>query len=375
MDRSQSPIRWRTAAVFLPVIVGALGVASCGSDNETVMNSGYAQTNLVSDQAGVAPVTDANLVNAWGLARSATSPWWVADNHTGVSTLYNGAGQPFPSPTPLVVTIPPPPNSPLGAVSAPTGLIFNATAGFVVGTGTASGPAVFIFDTEDGTISGWSPMANPTEAILVVDDSDSGAIYKGLASGSNAGGNFIYTTDFHNGSVDAYDSTFAEVELAGDFSDPSIPSGFAPFGIHNLNNSLYVTYAKQDENKEDDVAGPGNGYVNVFDTNGHRLSRFASQGTLNSPWGVVLAPLNFGPFSGAVLIGNFGDGRINAFSASGAFLGQLATLSDTPITISGLWALGFGNGANAGSTTTLFFTAGPNDEEHGLFGMITAVTS
>jgi uncharacterized protein (TIGR03118 family) len=330
---------------------------------------GFLQTNLVADVAGGAANTDPNLLNPWGVAFAPTGPFWVSDNHSGVSTLYNGSGVPFPTPTPLVVTIPPPPGS--SDPAAPTGIVFNGTADFVVTEDTKSGPSLFIFSTEDGTLSGWSQGVDVANAILTVDNSGNDAIYKGLALASNASGNFLFATDFHNGRVDVFDKNFAPAALAGSFADPNIPAGFAPFGIHNVGGSLYVTYAKQDEDKEDDERGPGNGYVDVFDTNGNLTKRFASQGPLNSPWGVALAPASFGQFGNSLLVGNFGDGRITAFNASsGAVLGQLTDTHGTPIAIDGLWALVFGNGTVAGSTNTLFFTAGPGEEEHGLFGSL-----
>ena len=374
-------------AVLLPAVI-----AGCGEDNGTTSmsaptptatarptptpNSGMAvrQTDLVSDVAGAAAM-DPNLVNAWGIASGPTTPFWVSDNGQGVSTLYDGAGHPAPVGQPLVVTIPPPAGSPPDTTAAPTGVVFNGTSDFVIANGSNSGPSRFIFATEDGTLSGWNPTVNGGAAMLAADNSASGAAYKGLALGSTAAGNFLYAANFHQARIDAFDKTFAPVELAGSFNDPNIPAGFAPFGIQNIGGSLYVTFAKQDENKEDDSSGPGNGYVDVFDTNGNFIKRFASQGPLNSPWGLALAPATFGQFSNALLVGNFGDGRITAFNAStGAVLGQLMTTSSTPIVIEGLWALTFGNGANAGSTNTLFFTAGPGEEAHGLFGSLQAVS-
>jgi uncharacterized protein (TIGR03118 family) len=331
----------------------------------------YQQTNLVSDLPNVAKFQDPNLVNPWGLSHSSTSPWWVSDNGTGVSTLYNGQGQAFPLGSPLVVTIPPPAGSPAGTTAAPTGNVFNGTSGFVVTEGGKSGPSFFIFATEDGTIAGWNPTVDMTHAVLAVDNSASGAIYKGLAIGSNGSGAFIYATNFHAGTIDVFDSNFAPATLSGSFTDPRIPIGYAPFGIQNIGGNLYVTYALQDENKEDDVAGPAHGFVDVFDTNGNLIRRLVSHGRLNSPWGLALAPADFGRFSNDLLVGNFGDGRINAIDPkSGAFLGQLSEQAGKPITIDGLWALVFGNGANAGATNELFFTAGIDDEAHGLFGDI-----
>jgi uncharacterized protein (TIGR03118 family) len=327
----------------------------------------YQQTNLVSDLPGVAAVTDPHLVNAWGMSHSATSPWWISDNGAGVSTLYNGSG----TPASLVVTIPPPLGSPAGTTSTPTGNVFNSTSSFAVTKNGVTRPAVFLFATEDGTISGWNPAVDPTNAILAADQSAFGAIYKGLALGSNSSGNFLFATNFHNGTVDVFDTHFAPVSLAGSFTDPSIPSGFAPFGIANLNGQLYVTYAKQDADKEDDVAGPANGFVDIFDTNGNLIRRLVTHGRLNSPWGLTFAPADFGQFSNDLLVGNFGDGRINVVDpTTGDFLGQLRDRDNRAITIDGLWGLAFGNGANAGPTTTLFFTAGIDDEAHGLFGSL-----
>src|SRR5262249_25736558 len=309
-------------------------------------------------------------------ARSPTGPWWVADNHAGVSTVYDGQGHPFPTAGPLVVTIPPPAGSSPGTLAAPTGLVFNSNpSGFMVTEGAASGPALFIFATEDGTISGWSQNVNPAQAILMVDNSSETAIYKGLAGNDPAGNDtFIFASDFHNDKVDVFDSTFAPVDLGSSaFSDPNIPAGFAPFGIQNIDGQLFVTYAKQDENAEDDVKGLGNGYVDVFTTTGQLVRRFASQGQLNSPWGVVHTPASFGGFGNMIVIGNFGDGHLSAFDqTSGSFKGQLNQPNGMPIAIDGLWALEFGNGGTAGSTDTLFCSAGPTGESDGLFGMLTA---
>jgi uncharacterized protein (TIGR03118 family) len=330
----------------------------------------YRQTNLVSDISGLAVTTDPNLVNPWGISHSSTSPFWISDNGTGVSTLYNGAGQQVP----LTVTIPPPGSSP-DTKATPTGQVFNMfnTIGdFSVMSSTASGSSVFIFVTEDGTISGWSRSVDRTHAILAVDNSASGAVYKGLALGNNGSGNFLYATNFHAGTIDVFDAQFHQVTLSGSFSDAGIPSGFAPFGIQNIGGQLFVTYAKQDVDKHDDVAGPGNGFVDVFDTNGNLIRRFASQGTLNSPWGLALAPDEFGRFSEDLLVGNFGDGRINAFDPeTGAFRGQFRDTLGHTLVIDGLWGLIFGNGHSAGDTGTLFFTAGIDHEQHGLFGSLT----
>ncbi|MCU1338236.1 MAG: hypothetical protein JWO19_3817, partial [Bryobacterales bacterium] len=326
----------------------------------------YLQHNLTSDLPAHAEHTDPNLVNAWGISFPPTGPFWISDNHTGLATLYNGKGEPFPVGNPLVVTIPPPTNGTPPA--APTGQVFHAGPGFEVQLGQ---PALFIFATEDGTISGWNPMANATRAILKVDNSASGAVYKGLALASANGVSRLYATNFFAGTVDIFDSNFAPVTLSGAFHDFLVPTGFAPFNIQNIDGKLWVTYAKQDDARHDDVKGIGNGFVNVFDFDGKLLQRFVQHGPLNSPWGLAKAPAAFGAFSGAILVGNFGDGRINAFdAASGLFLGSMLTPSRTALEIDGLWALTFGNGANAGDTDKLYFTAGPDGEQHGLFGEI-----
>jgi uncharacterized protein (TIGR03118 family) len=332
----------------------------------------YAQHNLVSDVPGLADHTDSNLVNAWGLDASPMSPWWISDNGSGKSTLYNVSSGAI-----SMFTVP----GAGGAQGNPTGLVFNGGTGFVVDNGVGMPSAArFIFSSEDGTISAFkgSPI------VTVVPNANApahGAIYKGLAIDSRTAGQFLYATDFHNGKVDVFDSSFHGVTLAGTFTDPTLPPGFAPFGIQNIGGTLYVTYALQDEDQEDDVAGPGNGFVDAFDTSGHLIRRVASMGELNSPWGLALAPADFGRFSGDLLVGNFGNGRIHVFdpeklTAEGEFeaVGLMHSAAGRPIQIDGLWALQFGHGTSASSanglTTTLFFTAGPSDEDHGLFGSI-----
>ena len=327
----------------------------------------YEQHNLVSDGAVPADLVDAALVNAWGLVASATSPWWVADNGTDSSTLYNGSTGAKLS---LRVSVP----------SAPTGVVFNGGTGFVVTSGSTSGAARFIFATEEGTILGWSPSVAPTQAVLAVDNSAGGAVYKGLAIASTAAGDRLYATNFHAGTVDVFDAAFHPV--LGGFTDAALPPGYAPFGIRHLGGTIYVTYALQDADKHDDVAGVGHGFVNAFDTEGNLLRRVASTGRLNSPWGLAVAPADFGTFSGDLLVGNFGDGHINAFDP-GHFRGdgelrprgQLHAADGPPITIDGLWAIAFGNGAAAGPTNALFFTAGPFGEAHGLFGKLVVTTA
>jgi uncharacterized protein (TIGR03118 family) len=339
----------------LAVLVAALfAVMPLGAAED----NGYTVTPLVSDQPGVAPVVDTDLVNAWGLTASATSPWWVADNGTSRSTLYNGnTGQKMA----LTVSV--------GTDSGPTGVVFNGGTGFVVTSGANSAAARFIFDSEDGLIRGWNPTVDPTNAVVSPADPVPGAIYKGLA----ISGDMLYAADFHNGLVDVFDGSWA---LVNQFTDPGLPAGYAPFGIQAIGSRIYVAFAKQDADAEDEVAGQGLGFVDAFDTAGNLIARVAQHGQLNAPWGLALAPADFGRFSGDLLVGNFGDGEISAFEpqANGhfGFRGQLRNGSGDAIAIDGLWALEFGNGANAGPTNTLFFTAGPDEETHGLFGSITA---
>jgi uncharacterized protein (TIGR03118 family) len=347
-------------------------------------------TSLVSDIQGLASTTDPVLQNAWGVAFSpAASPFWVVDNGTGCSTLYDGQG----AKVSLQVKIPLPPlpggtipssacqhvnpaHPPSQSPAAPTGIVWNATTspttGFLV-PGTTL-PASFIFATENGTISAWAGGLTPSDAaVLAADNSAVGAVYKGLVFGTNPTGVFLFATNFHAGTVDVFDHTYHQVTTDGDFKDPAIPPGFAPFGIQNIDGDLFVTYAKQNAQKHDDVAGPGNGFVDVFDTEGHLRRRLVARGQLNSPWGVARASYAFGRFSGDILIGNFGDGKINAFDSDGNFQATLKGPDNKPIVIGGLWTLTLGGGRNS-SSDTLYFTAGPNDETDGLFGTITPVS-
>jgi uncharacterized protein (TIGR03118 family) len=328
----------------------------------------YRQLNLVSDIPGKAQLTDPNLVNPWGMAAGPATPVWAADNGTGVATIYPGAvgGTPL-SIAPLVVRIP---------GGAPTGQVFNGGSGFVVSDGQGhSGPALFIFASEAGKITGWNPNVPPpapsTRAQTGVTVEH--AVYKGLAIASTSGGDFLYAANFHSGHVDVFNASFKKVHLPGGFRDPNLPAGFAPFGIQTIGSTVYVAYAKQDEAREDEVAGPGLGFVDAFDTSGHLRMRVASRGALNAPWGLALAPASgFGAFSGDLLVGNFGDGRINAFDpATGAFRGTLRHPNGKAIQIDGLWAIRFGNGVTGGPTD-LLFDAGIRDEAHGLLGIVSA---
>lgn len=359
-----SRLRWLGAFAALGVVaVVALPGGAVAGDNGNGNGNVYKQANLISDINGVARLTDPNLVNPWGMAAGDNTPLWVADNNANVSTLYTGGVHgSIPKINPLVVTIP---------GGAPTGIVFNPTDGFVVHAGNTSAPAKFIFDSENGQIAAWSPMVPPiTQAQS--EFTSATAVYKGLAIASNSKGTFIYAANFHDATIDVFDKNFKPVTLSGSFTDPNIPTGFAQFDIQKLGDKLYVTYALQKPDKHDDMAGPGNGFVDVYDTTGHLLRRLISHGDLNSPWGLALAPDDFGAFSGDLLVGNFGDGAIHAYDPNtGALQGQLMNQDGNPIVIDDLWALRFGNGIT-GTRNSLLFTAGIADEMHGLFGEITA---
>jgi uncharacterized protein (TIGR03118 family) len=326
----------------------------------------FGQHNLVSDLPGIADRVDPAVVNPWGLVASPTSPWWLSDNGSGMSTLYNGSG----GPVALKVAIASPASNSGGAA---TGIIFNGTTSFNAGPGK---PASFIFATEDGLVAGWNPQVDGTHAVILVDRSASGAVYKGLAMATRSEGPLLYAANFNSGAIDVFDGNLTPVNLPGAFQDASIPAGFAPFNIQNLGGSLYVTYAKQDAKKHDDVGGVGNGYVDIYDLNGLLLQRLVAAGSLNSPWGLAIAPAGFGDFGGALLVGNFGSGQINAYDlTTGNLLGQLHNGDDSVVTIPGLWGLSFGNGSGSGDKNTLYFTAGIGGptgaiESHGLFGSL-----
>jgi len=322
----------------------------------------YLQQNLVSNVAGQAAFTDPNLVDPWGISLSASSPFWVSNHLSGTSTLYSGNG----AITAVVVTIQPGKAS--TGLGRPTGQVQNASSGFVLQNGTK---ASFIFATEDGTIQGWN---GGTVAQVMVDNSAAGAVYKGLAINPSATAPLIYAANFNSGKIDVFNSTFSPATAVGGFTDPNLPAGFAPFNIWNLSGQLYVTYAKQDANKLLDVAGAGNGFVDVFDFNGNLLNRLVGNGALNSPWGVAIAPAAWGAFGGALLVGNFGNGQINAFNlTTGSLLGTLQNAAGAPISIPGLWAIVFGGNGSRSDANTLYFAAGVPDgstTKSGLLGSL-----
>jgi len=315
----------------------------------------YSWTNLQSDIAGVAQHVDPNVVNPWGMAAGSTGIIWVSDNGTGVSTLYNQDG----TAVPLVVEIPTAKQNRDGA--NPTGIVFNDTGFFEVTKNGTSAPAIFIFVSEDGSISGWNPTLDGTHAISAVDNGTNRgvnhAVYKSTTLGVASNSSFLYASNFHTGKVETYDENFHQVNPNG-FVDPNLPAGYAPFGIRNFNNQIFVTYAKQDHAKHDDVDCPGCGFVNVFDTSGNLLSRLISNGNLNAPWGLALV-------DNELWVGNFGDGLINVYDpTTGAFIETLMRADGTPLQLDRLWdLLPLGDG--------VYFTAGIADEEHGLFGLIT----
>ncbi len=379
----------RRGALSLPAAapLAALALAACGPSGMARSASAvqspdgqYVQQNLVSDGFVAAKLLDpacpgsCNLVNGWGIAALPTSPWWVSDNGSGKATLYDGDG----NPQALVVSIP----GAGGAPGAPTGVVANTLGAFPVTLGTTTAAARFIFAGEDGTIAAWTLTTPPsTTAALVADESASSAVFKGIALAPTSAGPRLYVTNFRAAKVEIFDGSFMPVSAPGAFTDPGIPAGFAPFGIRAIGDVVYVTYAKQDAARHDDVAGKHLGYVSAFSTDGTFLRRVASRGKLNSPWGLALAPADFGPHSNRLLVGNFGDGHIVSYALSPADDGEdddagtYLTAKGGRVTIDGLWGLSFGNGARAGPTNALFFAAGPGGEAHGLFGRIDFVPS
>jgi uncharacterized protein (TIGR03118 family) len=332
-------------------------------EDRCLMASGFLQVNLASDVPGLARVTDANLVNPWGISYSPTGPFWFADAGAGVSDVLDGDAGVIP----LIAAIP---AAHSGGVGSPTGTVFNGTSGFLISANGNTMPGIFLFATADGTISGWNGFVDPTHAIVAIDNSATGACYTGLAIANASGQTFLYAADFSHGNIDVFDSNFELVSQPGAFQDPNLPAGYAPFNVQSVGNTLVVAYAKRDASGND-TYGAGLGVVDIYTTSGALVNRLAAGGALNAPWGVALAPSNFGPFGGDLLVGNRGDGRISAFDpVTDRFVGQLANDSGTPLTIPGLWAITFGNDHLGGAANTLYFAAGSDNETHGLFGAI-----
>jgi uncharacterized protein (TIGR03118 family) len=355
--------RRRTVTAVVAVTFGWLGFAVPVVDAADAAWA-YDLDVLVSDGSVPADFTDLHLKNPWGVAFNPFGFNWVANNHTGSSTLYDGKGQA----NALVVHIPGVDGEEAGE---PTGIVYNGGTGFVVSDGVKRGPARFIFAGEDGTITGWSPDVNLNEAIVAVDRSGQEAAYFGLAIAGNGAGHRLYATNFHSGRVEIFDATFKRVFLPGAFVDPRLPVGYAPFGIQNVNGDIVVTFAKRLPDEDDEAVGAGLGIVDLFDADGHFISRIAAFGELNAPWGIALAPRSFGRFGGALLIGNFGDGTINAYDLrDGTFLGKLRRPTGKALRIEGLWGMAFGNGLLDQPTNTLFFAAGVHDEKGGAYGAI-----
>jgi uncharacterized protein (TIGR03118 family) len=389
--------RKAVASVSLGVI-GALTLVACGGGGGgaaySTSNSpppapvsGFADTALVSDKVGVVAATttiDANLSNPWGVAIAPGLPFWIADNNSNLSTLYSGMGTnetgAITGANEVGIAIP---ASAAGVPANPTGQVYNGAGGFLISTNAGMEPALFIFDGEGGTIAAWAKDSGAT-AVTAYDDGVANganhAVYKGLALGTVNGSSFLYATDLHNNKVDVFDTNFAKpANMQGKFIDPAIPAGFVPFGIVALNAQLYVSYAMQDAAKHDEATGAGLGYVDVFDFSGNFVSRFASAGVLNAPWGMAIAPAGFGSLAGDLLIGNFGDGTINIFAPNGTALatsmGPLTVTNGGAISVPGLWSLVFGNGDADKPLTTLFYTAGFADQTDGVFGSIAVTTA
>ena len=388
------PIPNRVSASILVGLLGALTLVACGGGGGSTSNnpppapvSGFADTALVSDKVAVvatATTIDANLSNPWGVAIAPGLPFWIADNNSNLSTLYSGMGTnetgAITGANEVGIAIP---ASAAGVPANPTGQVYNGAGGFLITTSAGQVSALFIFAGEGGTVAAWGNGSGAT-AVTVYDDGVTNgadhAVYKGLALGTVNGSSFLYATDLHNNKVDVFDTNFAKPPaMQGKFIDPQIPAGFVPFGIAALNGQLYVSYTQQDAAKHDETTGAGLGYVDSFDFSGNFVSRFASAGVLNAPWGMAIAPAGFGSLAGDVLIGNFGDGTINIFAPNGTALatsmGALTVTNGGTISIPGLWSLVFGNGDADKPLTTLFYTAGFADQTDGVFGSIAVSTT
>jgi uncharacterized protein (TIGR03118 family) len=349
---------------------GSAGGSSGQMSAMLTVNSVYTVTALVSNMAGIALHQDANLVNPWGIVAGPPTPFWVANNHSNTSTLYDGTGKPLP----LIVTLPP---NGAGTTVDPTGIVFNATQDFKIN----GSPALFIFSGEGGLIAAWNQAAGTATVVEYppANGDSGGAIYKGLAIAAVGTANYLYATDFHNNKIDVFDATYTRQSWAAPaFADPTLPAGYAPYGIQAIPNGtggatqLYVAYAMQDANAKDDVNGAGFGLIDIFDTSGQFLTHLVTTGgSLNAPWGLALAPKDFGTLSGALLVGNFGDGKINAFDpAKGTFWATVTDPMGHPFAMPGLWGIAFGNDHSSQPHNTLFFAAGVNDEQDGVYGRI-----
>jgi uncharacterized protein (TIGR03118 family) len=363
-------MRLQSAAIALSILALQHPATAAPSPSAGAPSKNYQVEYLVSDGSVTSGNQDPQLRNGWGLAASATGPWWVAVNAMEVSKVYDENGVPQN----LAVTTP----------GAPTGIVRSDGAGFVVTDGTTSGPARFLFALENGKIAGWNPTVGPAapggEAFIGADRSSVGASYKGLALASTLLGVRLYAADFHNARVDVFDESFTLVTTAGGFVDPKLPAGYAPFGIQMLSGRIFVSYAKQDAAAADEVNGQGLGIVDVFTTDGTLITQVAAHGQLNAPWGMAIAPADFGALSGDLLVGNFGDGTIAAFKMTDDMAkfnpdGQLRDASRKPIQIDGLWGIAFGNNGAAGPAEDLYFAAGPVGEAHGAFGRVTVVST
>jgi uncharacterized protein (TIGR03118 family) len=381
----------RAAAPFALGLICVVAVVACGGGGSGGMSSSttpdppatstFTDTALVADNATVvATMTtiDVNLQNPWGIAVAPGQPFWIADNNSNLSTLYSGTGKTETSAitgsNSVGIAIP---SSAAGVQSNPTGQVYNGNGGFLIPTPNGQETALFMFDGEGGTIAAWAQDSGAT-AVTAYDDGlangTAHAVYKGLAIGVLNGATYLYATDLHNNKVDVFDTTFSKpAAMQGKFIDPTIPAGFVPFGVAPVDGQLYVTFAMQDAAKHDEVTGAGLGYVDVFDLSGNFVTRFASAGALNAPWGIAVAPSGFGSLAGDVLIGNFGDGTINIFTPDGSlatYVGHLSVTNGGTFTIPGLWGLEFGNGDADKPLTTLFYTAGFANQTDGVFGSI-----
>jgi uncharacterized protein (TIGR03118 family) len=391
-------IAWQNVTKPAPVALIALSslmISACGGGDNSLGSTSppqqtttvYADTALVVDKQDVvasSKTVDANLQNPWGIAVAPGLPFWIADNNSNLTTLYAGTGeietQEVTGSSSTGIAIP---ASAAGVQANPTGQVYNGTGSFLIATSKGQESAQFLFAGEGGTIAGWAVDSGSTAVTAYDDGVNNGAnhaVYKGLALGTVNGATFLYATDLHNNKVDVFDTNFAKPEdMQGKFADPNIPAGFVPFGIVAISGQLYVTYAMQDAAKHDETTGAGLGYVDVFDFSGNLVSRFATGGALNAPWGIALAPSGFASLAGDVLIGNFGDGKINIFKPNGTQLatsmGSLSGSSGQALTFPGLWSLAFGNGDSDKPLTTLFYTAGFANQTDGLFGSITATTT